>query len=119
MTAPRAKALEIASDGLVRAKSELAHLAGCSTGVIDGLVAAGSLVDVAIPERGFARPDPRFAVTEFTHDQMRGVETLRSAVDGGNFSATLLDGVTGSGKLKSTSKRRRTRSRSSGADHAA
>ena len=63
MTAPRAKALDIAADGLVRAKSELAHLAGCSTGVIDGLVAAGNLVEVVIPERGFARPDPRYAET--------------------------------------------------------
>lgn len=100
MTAPRAKALEIAADGLVRAKSELAQLAGCSSGVIDGLVAAGNLVDVVIPERGFARPDPRFAETQFTDDQARGVDVLRGAVDGENFSATLLDGVTGSGKTE-------------------
>ena len=100
MTGARTKALEIAGDGLVRAKSELAQLAGCSTGVIDGLVLAGNLVEVAIPERGFPRPDPRFAETKFTDDQARGVETLRAAVEAGNFSATLLDGVTGSGKTE-------------------
>lgn len=100
MTAPRAKALDIAADGLVRAKSELAHLAGCSTGVIDGLVAAGNLVEVVIPERGFARPDPRYAETQFTDDQARGVEVLRSAVAANMFSASLIDGVTGSGKTE-------------------
>ena len=100
MTAARTKALEIAADGLVRAKSELAHLAGCSSGVIDGLVLAGTLVEVAIPERGFARPDPKHAATEFTEDQARAVEQMRSAVDAGNFSVTLLDGVTGSGKTE-------------------
>lgn len=100
MTAPRAKALDIAADGLVRAKSELAHLAGCSTGVIDGLVAVGNLVEVVIPERGFARPDPNFAKTEFSEHQARGVEVLRSAVDANAFSATLIDGVTGSGKTE-------------------
>lgn len=100
MTAARTKALEIAGDGLVRAKSELAQLAGCSSGVIDGLVLAGTLVEVAIPERGFPRPDPHFSATQFTEDQARGVETLRSAVDAANFSATLLDGVTGSGKTE-------------------
>lgn len=100
MTAPRAKALDIAADGLVRAKSELAHLAGCSTGVIDGLVAAGNLVEVVIPERGFARPDPRYAETQFTDDQARGVDVLRSAVAANMFSASLIDGVTGSGKTE-------------------
>ncbi len=100
MTAARIKALDIANDGLIRAKSELAHAAGCSTGVIDGLVLAGSLVEVAIPERGFPRPNPRHDTTQFTDDQTRAVATLRSAVAGDNFSVTLLDGVTGSGKTE-------------------
>ena len=51
--------------------------AGCSTGVIDGLVAAGTLVEVAIPERAFPHPQPRHATTDFTLDQARAVETLR------------------------------------------
>jgi primosomal protein N' (replication factor Y) len=44
MTPARARALEIASDGLIRAKSALAAEANCSTGVIDGLFAAGCFV---------------------------------------------------------------------------
>src|SRR5262249_53110734 len=51
MTPARKRALEIAADGLVRAKLALATQAQCSTGVIDGLIAAGTLVEVAIPER--------------------------------------------------------------------
>ena len=74
MTAARTRVLEIAADGLVRAKSDLAHLAGCSTGVIDGLAAAGTLVEVAIPERAFPHPQPRHATTDFTLDQARAVE---------------------------------------------
>ena len=100
MTAARVRALEFAADGLIRAKSELAQLAGCSTGVIDGLVKAGNLVDVAIPDRGFPRPRARHHATDFSHDQQLAVDGLRAAVDGQNFSATLLDGVTGSGKTE-------------------
>ena len=100
MTAARSKALEIARDGLVRAKSELAHLAGCSTGVIDGLVLTGNLVEVVIPEKGFPHPKPRHAVTQFTDDQARAVSALEGAVAAGNFSVSLLDGVTGSGKTE-------------------
>ncbi len=96
----RARALHFAADGLIRSKSELAQLAGCSTGVIDGLVLAGSLVDVAIPERGFPRPDPSHTATGFTDDQAQAVMGLVSAVDADNFSVTLLDGVTGSGKTE-------------------
>jgi primosomal protein N' (replication factor Y) len=100
LTATRARVLEIAADGLIRSKSELAHLAACSTAVVDGLVLSGNLVDVAISERQFARPNPHHAQTEFTDDQARAVQTLKSAVDGQTFSVTLLDGVTGSGKTE-------------------
>ncbi len=100
MTAAREKAIEIAGDGLIRAKSELARAAGCTTGVIDGLVQAGVLVDVAIPERTYPRPDPGHKTVEFSDDQDVAVHSLKSAVDAKDFSVTLLDGVTGSGKTE-------------------
>jgi len=100
MTPARKRALEIAGDGAIRAKSALAGEAQCSTGVIDGLIAAGSLVEVAIPEKRLPLPDPRHRDTEFSPEQARAVHALKSAVDGGNFSVTLLDGVTGSGKTE-------------------
>jgi primosomal protein N' (replication factor Y) len=100
MTPPRARALEFAADGLIRSKSHLAELSGCSTGVIDGLVASGNLVEVAIPQKTCPLPDPAHRSTEFAPDQERAVHALRSAVDAENFSVTLLDGVTGSGKTE-------------------
>ncbi len=100
MTPARQRALDIAADGNVRPKSALASLAQCTTGVIDGLVGAGVLVEVAIPEKRFAQPDPKYATVAFRDAQNQAVETLRSAVDAANFSASLLDGVTGSGKTE-------------------
>ena len=100
MSPARKRVLEIAADGLIRAKSALASEAGCTSGVVDGLVAAGSLVEVAIPEKRFARPDPRHAIVEFSDDQAAAVHALRAAVDADTFSVSLIDGVTGSGKTE-------------------
>jgi primosomal protein N' (replication factor Y) len=100
MTPARKRALDIAADGLIRAKSALASEAACSTGVIDGLIEAGCLVEVVIPERRFPRPDPAHTVVTFTDAQQEAVETLASAVSASTFSVSLLDGVTGSGKTE-------------------
>lgn len=100
MTPARQKAIDVASDGQVRAKSELARAAECTTGVIDGLVKAGMLVEVEIPDRGFPVPRPHHSSPTFDGDQAIAVAALRSAVEANCFSATLLDGVTGSGKTE-------------------
>jgi primosomal protein N' (replication factor Y) len=100
LTPARARALEVAADGQIRTKAALAAEAGCSTGVIDGLVAAGCLVEVAVPEKRFPRPDPAHRATKFSDDQLAAVHALRAAVDAASFSVTLLDGVTGSGKTE-------------------
>jgi len=99
MTPARKRAVEIAADGLIRAKSALAAEAGCSTGVIDGLVQAGVLIEVAIPEKRYSQPDPRRAATQFEDAQVNAVHAMHAAADGA-FSVTLLDGVTGSGKTE-------------------
>ncbi len=100
MTPARERALQIAGDGLIRAKSALAAEAGCSSGVVDGLIQSGNLVETAIPDRGYPPPNPAHLVTEFTDEQAQAVHALRSSVDGGTFSVSLLDGVTGSGKTE-------------------
>ena len=100
MTPARKRALEIAVDGLVRAKGALAAEAQCSTGVIDGLVEAGSLVEVAIPERRLPAPNPAHATTEFGGAQALAADAMRASADARAFSVTLLDGVTGSGKTE-------------------
>ncbi|MEL7048988.1 MAG: primosomal protein N', partial [Pseudomonadota bacterium] len=100
MTPARERVLEIAKDGLIRSKAGLAHEAGCTSGVVDGLVQAGCLVDVAIPPKVCPTPRPEHVAIDFSEDQLRAVETLKMAVDARNFSVSLIDGVTGSGKTE-------------------
>ena len=101
MTAARDRVLQLLADGLVRAKSEAAHEAGVSAGVIDGLVDEGALETLVLPPEPVARqPDPDFAVPEFTDAQRAAADALRATVAKGGFSVTLVDGVTGSGKTE-------------------
>jgi primosomal protein N' (replication factor Y) len=100
LTAARRRILEIAGDGLIRAKSTLAAEAGCSAGVVDGLVEAGVLVEVAIPERRPPRPNAAHQAVSFSEAQVEAVRALRSALSARNYSVTVLDGVTGSGKTE-------------------
>jgi primosomal protein N' (replication factor Y) len=100
MTPARKRVVGIAADGLVRAKSGLAAEAGCTSGVIDGLVEAGLLVEVAVPERRYPRPTPGHKAIDLSDEQARAAHALCCAVDAANFSVTLLDGVTGSGKTE-------------------
>ena len=100
MTVARRRVVEIAADGLVRAKSGLAAEAGCTSGVIDGLVEAGVLVEVAVPERRYPRPTPAHKAIDLSEEQARAAHALCGAVDAASFSVTLLDGVTGSGKTE-------------------
>jgi primosomal protein N' (replication factor Y) (superfamily II helicase) len=100
MTDARQRAIDIAADGLVRMKSTLATDAGCTTGVIDGLVKAGCLVEAVIPEKKFPTPKSTHMEVGFADAQERAVHSMRAAVDNATYSAILLDGVTGSGKTE-------------------
>ena len=100
LTPARKRALEVAADGLARNKSALAAEAQCSTGVIDGLIEAGLLVEVAIPERKYPQPRHDHGANTFSVAQSQAVDRLRAAVDGSTYCVTLLDGVTGSGKTE-------------------
>jgi primosomal protein N' (replication factor Y) len=100
-TAARTRVLQLLADGLVRTKSEAAHEAGVSAGVIDGLVDDGALETLILPPEPVARkPDPDFAIPEFTDAQRKASDALRTSVDMSGFSVTLVDGVTGSGKTE-------------------
>src|SRR3954467_7487191 len=101
MTAARARVLQLLANGMVRAKSEAAHEAGVSAGVIDGLVDEGALETLVLPPEPVAcQPDPEHAVPDFTEAQRAARDTLRAGVAKGGFSVTLVDGVTGSGKTE-------------------
>ncbi len=82
-------------------KSALAERAGCSTGVIDGLIEDGALTLVALaPERIAADLDPDFRPPLLNDDQRPAADDLAAHVAERAFSATLLEGVTGSGKTE-------------------
>ncbi len=100
MTAARQRVLALFADGLARGKSDAAHEAGVSAGVIDGLIDEGTLEPVELPPEPVARrPDPAHAAPDFSAAQAAAGAALRAAADDG-FSVTLLDGVTGSGKTE-------------------
>jgi primosomal protein N' (replication factor Y) len=83
MTPARQRAVKAAADRQVRAKATLAAEAQCSSGVIDGLIEAGVLVEVAIPEKRFAIPNPAHAKVELTDAQAEAAHALAAAAEGG------------------------------------
>jgi primosomal protein N' (replication factor Y) (superfamily II helicase) len=101
MTAARARVLSLFSDGLTRAKTDAAHEAGVSVGVIDGLIEEGVLETIVLPpEKVAAVPNPDFRKPEFFLGQLAAADALRTTIDQGGYTVTLLDGVTGSGKTE-------------------
>ncbi|BCH21756.1 primosomal protein N' [Mesorhizobium sp. L-8-3] len=101
LTAARERVMEIAGEGVAWTRSGLAHAAGVSLGVVDGLREQGVFETTWIPPRPVvAPPDPSFSRPDLTADQQAAGDALREAVDKGGFGVTLLDGVTGSGKTE-------------------
>jgi primosomal protein N' (replication factor Y) len=101
MTPARLRVLHLFADGLTRAKGDAAREAGVSAGVIDGLIDEGALVTVVLPPAPVALPpDPDFRKPDFVLTQLAAADALRTIVDQGGATVTLLDGVTGSGKTE-------------------
>jgi primosomal protein N' (replication factor Y) len=101
MTPARGRVLALLADGLARGKSDAAHEAGVSAGVIDGLVDEGALESLVLPPEPVARaPNPDFSAPDFTEAQRAAADALRASAATGGYGVTLLDGVTGSGKTQ-------------------
>ena len=101
LTSARERVIEQASDGFAWTKSGLAHAAGVSASVVDGLVTQGVFEPVQMPPPPVvAPPDPDYAQAELSRDQAASGALLREDVEAGGFKPTLLDGVTGSGKTE-------------------
>jgi primosomal protein N' (replication factor Y) (superfamily II helicase) len=101
MTAARGRVIALLADGLARGKSEVAHAAAVSGGVIDGLIDEGTLESLVLPPEPVARvPDPAYSTPDFTPAQRAAADALHAAVARGGYGVTLLDGVTGSGKTQ-------------------
>ncbi|MBC7156702.1 MAG: primosomal protein N', partial [Rhodobacteraceae bacterium] len=102
MTAARARVLAaLAEHGGARLTlAELTAAAGVGAGVVHGLVRAGALVEHAAPrDLPYPRLDPDLPGLPLSPDQAAAAAALRATAAGG-FSATLLKGVTGSGKTE-------------------
>ncbi len=100
LTPARARILDALRTGpSLPGKAALAHTAGCSVGVIDGLISLGLVEAAPIPpEPAALPPDPHRPGPTLSPAQSEAAEGLRAAVMARRFGVTLLDGVTGSGK---------------------
>ncbi len=100
LTPQRRLVLDALRDG-PRGGAELARLAGVSTGLIRGMAQSGLILPVALPTAPpFLAPDPAHALPALSPDQARAAAMLRAEAAARQFSVTLLDGVTGSGKTE-------------------
>jgi primosomal protein N' (replication factor Y) len=101
LTAARERVLEQAGDGLAWSKSGLAHAAGVTPSVIDGLFAQGVFEPVKLPPPPVVPdPDPDYQPAVLEDGQAEAADALRATVAKSGFGVTLLDGVTGSGKTE-------------------
>ncbi|MEG9861784.1 MAG: primosomal protein N' [Parvularculales bacterium] len=99
MTPARRRVLEVLQEGPLSA-SALAQAAGVSLTVIRGLVSHDVIHRVMIEEAPLPIPDPDHSGVDLSHQQQEAVDVLRCRVLADGFSATVLDGVTGSGKTE-------------------
>jgi primosomal protein N' (replication factor Y) len=101
MTPARERVLALVTDGLARGAAALAEEANVTPQVVRGLIDAGALATIALPEfPPLPHPDPDFAPAGLNPEQANASRSLVENVAQNKFSATLLDGVTGSGKTE-------------------
>ncbi len=101
MTPARRRVLSVAADGLARTATELAREAATGTGVVGKLLGAGGLIEVQIPAAPApAHPDPERPGPSLSAEQAQAAKQLAAAASAGRYSATLLEGVPGSGKTE-------------------
>jgi primosomal protein N' (replication factor Y) len=116
LTPARARVLALAEDGLARSIPALAEEANVTPQVVRGLIDGGALASVSLPEFSpLPVPDPEFAPAKLNAEQERAARELCARISPGTagvppaaggtpavpeFSVTLLDGVTGSGKTE-------------------
>ncbi len=101
LPAARRRIVELLKDGVPRRAADIAREAGCGAAMIRGMAAAGLL-----ETRAASSPAPCRDVNvdetslSFSKDQQAAAGALRKLAAASQFSAVLLDGVTGSGKTE-------------------
>ncbi len=95
------KVLQILSDGQARRPSEIAELAGCTTGVLKTMTKKGLLKEVELTSSAPCRhPDLGRKGAELSPDQSAAAQHMKNYLQKGGYHVALLDGVTGSGKTE-------------------
>jgi len=101
LTSARERVLEMVEDGIPWTRSGLAHAAGTSTSVVDGLVKQGTFETVFLPPPPVvAAPDPDYVAPRLEGPQTDSAAELVESVQAGAFNVSLIDGITGSGKTE-------------------
>jgi primosomal protein N' (replication factor Y) len=101
MTPARDRVLALTKDGLARSIASLAEDANVTPQVVRGLVEAGALAPTELPEfPPFAIPDAQLPEAVLSEEQREAANSLTRDVAAQEFSVSLLDGVTGSGKTE-------------------
>ncbi|WP_117195041.1 primosomal protein N' [Rhizobium terrae] len=102
LTPARARVLDLAGEeDIPWTRSGLAHAAGVSLSVIDGLTAQGLFETVFLPPPPIvAKPDPDYTAPRIEGPQKEAAEEIVGSIRAGGFAASLIDGVTGSGKTE-------------------
>jgi primosomal protein N' (replication factor Y) len=101
LTAARRRVLDQLKDGPAMPAAELAHLAGVGTSVVKTMAAIGLLEPVErTVRRAFPQPDGTRDGPTLSEAQENAANGLVEKVRAHAFSATLLDGVPGSGKTE-------------------
>ncbi len=103
LTAARAKVLAVLDEnpGALFTLGELAGRAGVSPSVVTGLARLGALRQEAAPrDAAFAPLDPARPGKALNREQREAADALRAGMRAGGYGATLLQGVTGSGKTE-------------------
>jgi primosomal protein N' (replication factor Y) len=102
LTPARRRVLEILRDGPPMPVAEVAQLAACGSGVVRDLIAADLVEERFATSEPFEPPSPdwRLSGPPLSPDQSMAAKRLVSGVQAGGFGATVLDGVTGSGKTE-------------------
>jgi len=101
LTPARQKLLDLLGKQPVWPRAALAKAAGVSAAAVDGLKKLGCLEPAHLPPAPVAPPPQAdYAPPQLSEAQARAAGGLCMAVEADEFSATLLEGVTGSGKTE-------------------
>lgn len=97
----RRKVLDVMRDGVTRRASEIAELAGCSSGVVKGLVEKNLMEPVDVYSQAPCRhPRADFGGVDLSEMQEAAAEHVQEYVRAGEYNVSVLDGVTGAGKTE-------------------